>query len=128
MRLRSTVVIGAAGVATMLSGVAGAGAVSAERPERAPVTVTIRSEGTDIFGTVASTRPRRCAADRTVELYKLVDGDPHLWTSDTTQLIDGRYRWSAGNTGTTGRFFARVRRTAECQGDVSPTIRVRRTS
>lgn len=128
MRLRSTILVGAAATATMLSGLSGAGALSAERPDRAPVTVTIRSEGTDIFGTVASIRPQRCAADRTVELYKLVDGEPHLWTSDTTQLIDGRYRWSAGNTGTTGRFFARIRRTAQCQGDVSPTIRVSRTS
>jgi hypothetical protein len=35
-------------------------------------------------------------------------------------------QWSTGNTGTPGRFYAKVRRTDLCQGDTSPTIRATR--
>ncbi|WP_340539612.1 hypothetical protein [Nocardioides sp. GXZ039] len=101
----------------------------AARAARAPVTVTIDSEGTDMFGTLGSTRPVRCAAEREVRVYKLVDGVPHLFASDTTgdePNADGTYDWSTGNTGTEGRFFAKVKAKPGCRGDVSPTIRVRR--
>ncbi|WP_244931142.1 hypothetical protein [Nocardioides sp. W7] len=95
-------------------------------PARAEVTVTITAQGTDMSGVVKSPRPKRCAADRTVKVFKLVGGEPHLWATDTTDLQNGRYAWSTGNTGTEGRFFAKVARKAGCRGDVSPTIRVRR--
>ena len=95
-------------------------------PARAKVTVTITAQGTDMSGVVRSSRPKRCAADRTVKVFKLVGGEPHLWATDTTDLQGGRYVWSTGNTGTEGRFFAKVARKAGCRGDVSPTIRVRR--
>ncbi|MEI5676094.1 MULTISPECIES: hypothetical protein [unclassified Nocardioides] len=95
-------------------------------PARAKVTVTITADGTDMSGVVRSTRPKRCAQDRTVKVFKLVAGEPHLWATDTTDLQGGRYVWSTGNTGTEGRFFAKVARKAGCKGDVSPTIRVRR--
>lgn len=94
---------------------------------RADVTVTIKAEGTDMSGLVKSTRPKRCAANRTVKVFKLVDGVPHLWATDTTELQDGRYVWSTGNTGAPGRFFAKVPRKTGCQGDVSPIIRIRPT-
>lgn len=92
----------------------------------ARVTVTIAAEGVDVFGTVRSSRPRRCAADREVDVYRIVDGEPHLWTSDTTQRQDGKYVWSIGNTGTAGRYYAELPRKAGCRADRSPTIRVRR--
>ena len=95
-------------------------------PIKAPVTVTITAEGTDMSGVVKSTRPAVCAADRTVKVFKLVHGTPHLFASDTTDLQGGQYAWSTGNTGTEGRFFAKVAATPGCKGDVSPTIRVRR--
>lgn len=97
-----------------------------DRPARAKVTVTIKADGTDMFGTVRSSRPARCAADRTVNVYKLVDGQPHLWASDTTELQGGRYVWSTGNTGTEGRFYAQVKAKSGCKGDKSPVIRVQR--
>jgi len=93
---------------------------------KADVTVTITAEGTDMSGVVKSPRPALCAADRTVKVFKLVHGEPHLWATDTTDLEGGRYVWSTGNTGTEGRFFAKVGGKAGCQSDVSPTIRVRR--
>lgn len=117
-------------VVALVAGGLGAVAVPAPvtaAPGRAPVTVTLRAEGTDMFGEVRSPRPLRCAADRTVKVFKLVAGEPHLWATDTTDLEGGRYVWSTGNTGTEGRFFAKVAPKPGCKGDVSPTLRVRRT-
>jgi hypothetical protein len=61
-----------------------------------------------------------------VKVYKIVDGEPHLWASDTTSRQGSSYVWSTGNTGAAGRFFAKVAPKTGCKGDVSPTIRVRR--
>jgi hypothetical protein len=96
-------------------------------PAKASVTVTITAEGTDMSGVVKSSRPAQCAAGRTVKVYKLVDGEPHLWASDTTDLQGGQYAWSTGNTGIPGRYYAKLGATPDCKADVSPTIRVRRT-
>jgi hypothetical protein len=95
-------------------------------PARASVTVTITAEGTDMSGIVTSSRPAQCAANRTVKVYKLVHGEPHLFASDTTDRQGGSFVWSTGNTGTEGRFFAKVPAKPGCKTDVSPTIRVRR--
>jgi hypothetical protein len=99
-------------------------AVAAAAP--AGVTVTIKAEGTDMFGVVKSPKPAKCADDRTVKVYKLVHGEPHLWATDTTELQGKKGVWSTGNTGTEGRFFAKVGKKPGCKGDVSPTIRVQR--
>jgi hypothetical protein len=93
----------------------------------ARTTVTIRAQGTDLSGVVTSTRPRRCAANRTVVVYMQKGarggGDDVPFASDVTSLQGGVYRWSTGNTGTEGRFYARVRHITGCQADSSPTIR-----
>ena len=34
--------------------------------------------------------------------------------------------WNTGNTGTEGRFYSKVKRSPQCKGDTSPTIRVTR--
>lgn len=112
--------------AAALAGTTQVAPTATTTPARAQVSVTITAQGVDLSGVVRSTRPARCAADRTVKLYKLVNGQPHLWVSDTTDLVAGRYVWSAGNTGQPGRFFAKVAPQPGCRGDVSPTIRVRR--
>ena len=118
--------LGAALLTASLLGPVVAGTSGAAPPRKASVTVTIQSEGTDIFGEVRSSKPRRCAADRTVKLFKMVDGEPHLFASDTTGLQGGRWVWSTGNTGTEGRFFAKVAAKPGCRPDSSPTITVRR--
>lgn len=96
----------------------------------AATTVTIRAQGTDLSGVVRSTRPRRCAANREVVVIMQRGarggGDDVPFASDITSLQGGVYRWSTGNTGTEGRFYARVRHIPGCRGDTSPTIRATR--
>jgi len=116
-------------VALTLGGIAALSApmTAAEAaPRRANVTVTISAQGTDMSGVVRSPRPLKCAANRTVKLFKMVNGQPHLFTTDTTSLQGGKWVWSSGNTGQEGRFFAKVARKPGCKADVSRTIQVRR--
>ncbi len=112
----------AAGLTTSVGAVAATGA--------ADTTVTIRADGTDLSGVVKSPRPRRCAANRKVVVFKQIGtrggGNDVRFASDNASLSGGAYRWSTGNTGTEGRFYARVRRIDGCRGDTSPTIRATR--
>ena len=101
-------------------------APSAQAVAPAPVTVTIQAEGTDLFGKVSSTRTV-CEADRNVVVFKQVGvrggGDDIRFAMDTS---DSDGDWNTGNTGTEGRFYAKVKKNAQCQGDLSPTIRATR--
>lgn len=103
---------------------------SAYAAPKAPVTVTIKAEGTDMSGTVKSPDPANCAADRTVVVFKQKGsrggGDDVRFAMDTTDLQGGKHVWSTGNTGTEGRFYAKLKATADCKAAVSPTIRVQR--
>lgn len=120
-------ITGAAVLAVALPTGMAAGAAPGASAPRAAVTVTITAQGTDMSGTVASRRPLRCAANRTVKLYRLIDGEPHLWATDTTSKQGGKYVWSSGNTGAPGRYYARVGAKPGCRGDASRTIRVVRS-
>lgn len=112
-------------------GIVGIGAGGAQAASRATVSVTIRAEGTDLSGLVKSSRPAVCAADRTVVVFKVRGwvggGDDVRFASDTTDLSGGRYTWSTGNTGTEGRFYAKLKATPECRGAVSAVARAQRT-
>jgi hypothetical protein len=124
---RITAAVLAASTGSALT-IAGVGALSAaDAAQRAPVTVTIKAEGTDLSGVVKSPR-RVCKANRTVIVFKQVGqrggGDDIRFASDTTELSGGVGEWSTGNTGTEGRFYSKVRRSPHCKGDTSPTIRV----
>lgn len=95
---------------------------------RAASTVTIDAEGTDLFGTVSSPKPAKCADGRKVVVFEQVGsrggGDDEKLASDTAEKQGEDYVWSTGNTGEAGRFYAKVRRTASCKPDTSPTIKV----
>src|SRR5262245_4080026 len=110
-------------VLTLAGGVLSAAPAAAP----APVTVTIHADGTDLSGTVKSPR-RACKANRTVVVIKQVGarggGNDTRLASDTTELSGGVGEWSTGNTGTTGRFYAKVRPSSQCRGDTSRTISV----
>lgn len=112
----------AAGLTTGVGTAAAAG--------RAATTVTILAEGTDLSGVVKSRKRLHCAANRQVVVFKQKGarggGDDVRFASDTASLSGGAYRWSTGNTGTEGKFYAKVRRTAKCKADSSPTIRASR--
>lgn len=101
-----------------------------ERRGRTPVTVTITAQGTDLSGVVRSSRVS-CVQDRKVVVFRQhgargggdderFASDVSFWTSGTTAT------WSTGNTGTEGRFYARVGRTSSCRADESPTVTARR--
>ncbi len=124
LRSASTTFLGlaaaAAGGALLLAGPAATAAAPA------PSTVTIQAEGTDLFGNVSSSRAV-CEADRKVIVYKQVGvrggGNDISFASDTT---DSDGDWNTGNTGTEGKFYAKVKRNLQCKGDLSPTVTARR--
>jgi hypothetical protein len=124
LRSASTTLLGltaaVAGGALVLAGPAATAAAPA------PSTVTIQAEGTDLFGNVSSSRAV-CEADRNVVVYKQIGvrggGNDIRFAMDTTES-DGD--WNTGNTGTEGKFYAKVKKNAQCKADFSPTIRATR--
>ncbi|MDZ5619456.1 hypothetical protein [Nocardioides bizhenqiangii] len=102
------------------SGIASAAAPAATR-------VTIDRAGSDLFGTVSSSRPS-CEGNRKVVLFKQRGtrggGDDVRVASDTSEVQSGVGVWSTGNTGLAGKFYAKVTKTALCNADFSPTITV----
>jgi hypothetical protein len=83
-------------------------------------TVTIKGPQGDFHGKVITREP--CRAERTVKVFKVREGDDRKIGSDTTGS-DGK--WSIGNSGfKNGRFYAKVKRTEECEGAKSETIRL----
>ncbi len=90
---------------------------------RAKSTVTIKAEGVDLSGTLSSPRAS-CVDGRKVIVIKQVGtrggGNDKVIASDTASA-DGS--WNTGNTGIEGRFYAKVKKTATCGGDISKTIR-----
>ena len=106
-------------------GVPAGGAVGATR---APTTVTIVADGTDLSGRVVSPKPKKCAAGRKVIVFEQIGsrggGDDEKLASDTAEKQGQDYVWSTGNTGTSGKFYAKVKRTPSCRKDTSQTITV----
>lgn len=96
----------------------------------AKTTLTIRADGTDLSGKVFSPKAS-CLGNRQVKLYKQEGaeqrpGTDTLVATDTSERQGDRGVWSTGNTGMTGKFYARTGKTSECRADASETIRVRR--
>lgn len=88
--------------------------------------VTIKAAGTDLFGYVKSPKPAKCADEREVTLFKVTRNGNQRIASDTASLNGDRYMWSTGNTGMTGKFYARAGKIPGCKADSSKTIRVQR--
>jgi hypothetical protein len=101
------------------------GAAAAARAESR---VTIKAEGTDLSGKVFSPRPARCADERKVLVFRQFGsrggGDDEKMFTDISEKQGDDYVWSTGNTGQSGRFYAKVRRTADWKANTSRTIRV----
>lgn len=107
--------------AMSFSGMASAGTA-------AETTLTIKTKNGDFWGTIDSSRPKKCARERNVLLYKQKgkDQDPSVdkrVASDTAGLSGDRYEWSTGNTGLSGKFYVHVRRTPDCKAASSRTVK-----
>ncbi len=124
MNITKKTIVGIFGGATLataaLTGIAAT--ATADAAPKAKVTVTIKAEGVELSGVVKSKNPALCAANRKVKVFKMVDGEPHLFASDTTDEGPAPYDWNTGNTGQEGTFFAKVSAKPGCKADVSPTI------
>ncbi len=124
---RSRNILVAVGTATVLVlPTAAALTPTALAAAKAKTTVTIKAEGTDLSGQVSSPRAG-CKDGRKVIVFKQIGsrggGNDQRFATDTAEE-DGS--WSTGNTGTEGRFYAKVRATSACKGDTSKTIRAQR--
>jgi hypothetical protein len=116
-----------AAAAITVSGVLATGASAASLT---PTKVTIQAEsGGDFFGFVKSQDKNQCAANRKVTLYRLLGDSPNPGTDqqigmDLAQANGDGYMWSTGNTGERhGKFYARVKKTDTCGGDISPVVK-----
>ena len=106
--------------AVALTSIAGAGQAAKTR-------VTIQVEGRDFSGKVKSPRLHRCADNRKVKLYKQKGPEQNPRTeevvaSDTSELNGDHGEWSTGNTGLSGKFYARAGRKPGCRPDSSRTL------
>jgi len=118
--------------ALLLAATASSSLAAAPAAAPARVTVTITAQGTDLSGEVRSPKPRKCAANRTVIVVKQTGarggGDDVRFAMDTSGAQNGKWTWSTGNTGTAGRFYAKVQAKAGCKAATSPTIRAVRSN
>jgi hypothetical protein len=117
-KLLPAVVVAICG-ALVVTGIAGAGG-------RAETKVTIKVEGRDFSGKVKSPR-RKCMRDRKVNLYKQRGAEQRPSTdnkvaSDTADLQNDFAVWNTGNTGQSGKFYARAPKTPDCKADNSRTL------
>lgn len=92
---------------------------------RAKTTLTIKAEGVDLSGTVKSEK-LRCVDNRNIKLYKQRPGADALIATDTSERQGNRGVWSTGNTGMSGKFYARTGKVPGCTGSTSKTITARR--
>jgi hypothetical protein len=94
--------------------------------------VTIKTQNGDFWGRVVSPRPKLCAKDRKVVVFKQLGAEQNpanddKIASDLASLSGGVYEWNTGNTGAmNGKYYARVGRTTSCKADTSDTVKVRR--
>ncbi|CAA9402709.1 MAG: hypothetical protein AVDCRST_MAG22-1203 [uncultured Rubrobacteraceae bacterium] len=105
-------------------------AAPAQSAGLAKTTLTIRADGLDLSGKVKSPRSS-CLGNRTVKVYKQAGSEQKPATdsvigSDTSQRQGNVGEWSTGNSGISGKVYARTGKTAGCKGDSSETIRARR--
>jgi hypothetical protein len=115
--------------ALIVGAVSVAGSLTAGAGQKADTIVTIKAEGSDLSGVVKSPRPKKCAKDRKVTVFKQkgASQNPKVdekLASDTASLNGDRYEWNTGNTGESGKFYARVAPTEFCKKDTSRTVTV----
>ena len=109
-----------------VTGAFGASSV-AQASSLTPTKVTIKGENGDYYGKVKSS-DSDCESDRTVKVYEMLGSSPspktdNLIGTDTAQPNGPDGMWSIGNSGyKDGSFYAKVKKTSECGGDLSKVI------
>ncbi len=123
MTVSKSALVGMVGATTLAAAAMTGLAATVEAAPKARVTVTIQAQGVELSGVVKSRNPALCAANRKVKVFKVINGQSHLFATDTTnESGPAPYTWNTGNTGQEGRFFAKVSAKPGCRADVSPTI------
>ncbi len=103
------------------------GTLPAAAGQLTKTTVTIKTNNGDFWGYIKSPWTDWCAVGRKVVLFKQKGAMQKPKTdrrvaTDTASRTGGRYMWSTGNTGLSGKFYARVAKTDRCTADTSPTV------
>lgn len=102
----------------------------AQAAGRANVSVTITQINAEMSGVVSSSKPLKCAKERTVWVWEQIGtrggGDDVKSFQDTTSLQNGKWTWNTGTTGVEGFFYAKVGPKKGCKAAVSKTIKVER--
>lgn len=88
----------------------------------APTTVTIKAPGGDVYGTVKSPKPQKCANGRKVSVFKVKSGKDEKVGSDIAQANNNEYQWNIGQPGVNGDIYARARAIDGCEADKSPVV------
>ncbi|WP_372735922.1 hypothetical protein [Nocardioides sp.] len=103
------------------------GPVGAGAATKAKVSVTISQVNTEMSGKVTSSKPAKCAKNRTVWVWEQIGarggGDDVKRFKDTTSKQGNAYVWNTGNTGVEGYFYAKVPAKPGCRAAVSKTIK-----
>jgi hypothetical protein len=103
------------------TGVAGAGGGASTK-------VKIKAPSGEVYGTVESSKPQKCANGRKVTVYRQKGGeqgggDDIKVGSDTASANNDEYQWNLGNPGLTGKkIYARAGKKPGCKADNSRTI------
>jgi len=125
MRIKTILATTAIAAATAFTGVAhGADDLASNL---SPTEVTIKGQNGDYHGKVKSS-DSDCLDGRTVKVYEMLGATPAPKTdqkigTDTSELDGSKGVWSIGNSGFKhGDFYAKVKRTSECGGDISPVL------
>ncbi len=125
MRIKTILATAAIATATAFTGVAhGADDLASNQ---SPTEVTIKGKNGDYHGKVKSS-DADCLQDRKVTVYKMLGNSPAPKTdqkigSDVSELDGTKGVWSIGNSGYKhGDFYAKVKKTSECAGDISPVL------
>ena len=109
-----------------VTGAFGAASV-AQASDLTPTKVTIKGHEGDYFGYVKSS-DSDCESNREVKVYEMLGSSPspktdNLIGSDIAQPNGPDGMWSIGNSGFKhGEFYAKVKKTSECGGDISKVI------
>lgn len=128
MRIKTILATTAIATATAFTGVAGVAAAADDlASNQSPTEVTIKGENGDYHGKVKSSN-LDCLDGRKVTVYKMLGNSPAPKTdqkigSDLSELDGTKGVWSIGNSGFKhGDFYAKVKKTSECGGDISPVL------